>query len=141
MTRIVISGFPPEIVEEMNTKLSVLNNQVTTMDLDDTFEKYQNVLPDMVLMDFSNPDKSADIMTKIVEFDSSACIFASLPKADERNKDMLYKSGVRVIRSPPRKSKMEAFIDQLYGACNDLEHEKCIGCWKTNRYDNLATLK
>jgi hypothetical protein len=74
--------------------------------------------------------------------DHTACIFALTNRGPEVSED-LYQTGVRVVVHPDGESikdNIDAFMDDMYRSCNDLEHENCIGCWKTNRFEDLQKL-
>jgi len=139
MTRILISGFEPELEQDLEEKLVELENEVEMAPFDEYMDdKFLEFIPDIVLMNFSDMNLATKMTKKLIELDSTACIFAVADKMDNVSNDNLYNSGVRVVLDRP--SDLDKFLDSLYGACNDLDHENCIGCWKFNRYDNLQKL-
>ena len=136
MTKILLCGMDNDVTSALEMRLKELGNETATAATSEVMDLYEDFLPDMVLMEVTDSEWAVGEINSIIEFDATACIFAL---GQDVNTDVMYKSGVRVILNSPAEG-MDAFVDLLYGACNDLEHENCIGCWKTNRFANLQKL-
>ncbi|MHA2502016.1 MAG: hypothetical protein ACXAE3_04035 [Candidatus Kariarchaeaceae archaeon] len=139
MTRILLEGLNEDLMKTLTNKLTEIGNEVFTTSSPDLLRQYEEVLPDLLLMKRSDQDTEDDVR-RIVEFDSTACVFVMTENMDLHSLDTYYKSGVRVVLPMPEKKKIDDFVTKLYDSCNDLQHEKCIGCWKLDRFENLQKI-
>ena len=140
MTRILVSALDAVIMPQLVEKLSTDQNEIKTAGLDRTLELYKEFMPDILLMDFTIEERSKEVLERVVDFDNQTCVFGIAKDPNRELTGEMYKLGIRVILPYPKQDKLDEFVKQLYSSCSDLDHENCIGCWKTNRFEDLQKI-
>ena len=108
-------------------------------------EAFENDVPDVVLMDFTTCREIAkSAADKILECDHTACIFALSTTVEECDKKFIYASGARAVIQRPKlltdQGEVDALMSRIFGACSELEHEKCVGCWESGVFTDTTQI-
>ena len=83
------------MVEE---KLSGNGYKVKISDLgDEAFKLFNDFLPQITIMNFSEAKVAGDLTLRMVEFDHTTCVFGFAPKVTHEIKTIAFASGVRAL--------------------------------------------
>lgn len=146
MPSILVIDENKQFLDSIKKEFERIGSDVVHSDFENSLETFEQLIPDLILMDYStNPSRANSLCEKILEFDGTACIFALVENPDKSIVNSSYTSGVRAVIELKKDNNDEIEIKPVVGnivsACNELEKDKCISCWLTNKFTDLVVLQ
>lgn len=141
MPSVLLVNDDEEELELMKKEFEKLNTEVSVATTEEALDKFETVIPDLVVMDYSeNEEVVIEHSKRMVDLDSTVCIFGLTSKEkSEVATHSSYAWGARTLITKPENldddDERREFMKTVVGACNELEKDTCIKCWLSQRYD------
>jgi hypothetical protein len=144
MTNILIADDNLEMRQKLHKEFTKLDNEVSTVELEDVFETYEKTIPDLTIINFDNLEKASALTEEIMIYDDTACVLALTSIMGDHESEMMYKSGVRAIIPSLdiiKNKDIRTVMNSLHSVCTELQENECAGCWLSKKFTNLFVIE